>query len=87
MNQCKYTKKISEVAIGFLLKGIVSRDFEVCFLIPWDSSDIATPDGMGSMFFFLSRRFCVEFLIFRTLAVVVFSVSESRLRELPQLIS
>jgi hypothetical protein len=24
------------------LKGIVSRDFEVCFLVPLDSSDIAT---------------------------------------------
>jgi hypothetical protein len=32
--------------IGF--EGIVSRDFEVCFLVPLDSSDIATPDGMGS---------------------------------------
>jgi hypothetical protein len=26
------------------LKGIVSRTFEVCFLVPLDSSDIATPD-------------------------------------------
>jgi hypothetical protein len=24
-------------------KGIVSQDFEVCFLVPLDSSDIATP--------------------------------------------
>jgi hypothetical protein len=32
------------------LKGIVSRDFEVCFLVPLDSSDIATPDGMGLFF-------------------------------------
>jgi hypothetical protein len=30
------------------LKGIVSRDFEVCFLVPLDSSDIAIPDGTGS---------------------------------------
>jgi hypothetical protein len=26
------------------LKGIVSQDFEVCFLVPLDTSDIATPD-------------------------------------------
>jgi hypothetical protein len=36
---------------GLGLEGIVSRDFEVCFLIPLDSSDIATPDGTGSFFF------------------------------------
>jgi hypothetical protein len=45
-------------------KGIVSRDFEVCFLIPLDSSGIAT-----------------LFFIIRALVVVVFPVSESRLRE------
>jgi hypothetical protein len=33
-----------------LLKGTVSRDFEVCFLVPLDSSDIATPSG--AVFFF-----------------------------------
>jgi hypothetical protein len=32
------------------LKGIVSRDFEVCFLVPLDSSDIATPSGARSFF-------------------------------------
>jgi hypothetical protein len=32
------------------LKGIVSRDLEVCFLLLLDSSDIATPDGTGSFF-------------------------------------
>jgi hypothetical protein len=31
-------------------KGIVSRDFEVCFLIPLESSHIATPDGTGKFF-------------------------------------
>jgi hypothetical protein len=31
-------------------KGIVSQDFEVCFLVPLDSSDIATPSGAGSFF-------------------------------------
>jgi hypothetical protein len=30
-----------------MFKGIVSQDFEVCFLVPLDSSDIATPDGTG----------------------------------------
>jgi hypothetical protein len=29
---------------------IVSRDFEVCFLVPLDSSDITTPAGTGSFF-------------------------------------
>jgi hypothetical protein len=32
----------------FQLIGIVSRDFDVCFLVPLDSSDIATPAGTGS---------------------------------------
>jgi hypothetical protein len=36
------------------IKGIVSRDFEVCFLVPLDSSDIATPSGAGSFFFLKS---------------------------------
>jgi hypothetical protein len=35
-------------ALKVIFKGIVSQDFEVCFLVPLDSSDIATPDGMGS---------------------------------------
>jgi hypothetical protein len=30
--------------------GIVSRDFEVCFLVPLDSSDIATPSETSSFF-------------------------------------
>jgi hypothetical protein len=67
------------------VKGIVSRDFEVCFLIPLDSSDVATPSGAG--FFFFKRRFHVEFLIFRALALVVFAGHESRLRARPGLIS
>jgi hypothetical protein len=33
------------------IKGIVSRDFEVCFLVLFNSSDIATPTGTGSFFF------------------------------------
>jgi hypothetical protein len=59
-----------------IIKGIVSRDFEVCFLVPLDSSDIATPSFAGS--FFLKSRFCDEFLIFLALALVVFAVYESR---------
>jgi hypothetical protein len=55
------------------------------FLIPLDSSDISTPDRIGSLF--LKSRFCVEFLIIWVLAVVVFPVSESQLREQLQLIS
>jgi hypothetical protein len=72
--------------VYLLFKGIVSRDFEVCFLIPLDSSDIATPDGTGSFF---KSQFRVKFSIIRSLAVVpvVFAVSESRLTERPQLFS
>jgi hypothetical protein len=33
-----------------ILKGIVSRDFKVSFLVPLDRSDIATPDEKGSVF-------------------------------------
>jgi hypothetical protein len=47
---------------SLLLKGIVSRDFEVCFLIPLNSSDIATPSGVGS--FFLKVDFVLNFRIF-----------------------
>jgi hypothetical protein len=39
----------SQKLLQGLFKGIVSRDFEVCFLVPLDSSDIATPDGTGSL--------------------------------------
>jgi hypothetical protein len=35
---------------GSGLKGIVSRDFEECFLILLDSSDIATPEGTCSFY-------------------------------------
>jgi hypothetical protein len=56
------------------------------FLVPLDSSDIATPSGRGSFFFFLSRS-RVEFSIFRALALVVFAVNESRLSVRPGLIS
>jgi hypothetical protein len=31
-----------------LIKEMVSRDFDVCFLVLFDSSDIATPGGTGS---------------------------------------
>jgi hypothetical protein len=65
------------------LKGIVSRDFEVCFLVQLDSSDIATHDRTGS--FFLKSISC-RILDYLAFAVVVFAVSESWLRERPQLI-
>jgi hypothetical protein len=32
------------------LKGIGSQDFNVCFLLPLDSSDIASPDRNGWVF-------------------------------------
>jgi hypothetical protein len=36
--------------VNEMFKGIVSRDFKICFLVPLDSSDIATPAGTGSFF-------------------------------------
>jgi hypothetical protein len=69
----------------FALKVIVSRDFKVCFLVPLDSSDIATPSGTGSIK--KKSQFRVKFLIFWALALVVFTVSESQLSERPGLIS
>jgi hypothetical protein len=55
------------------------------FLVPLDSSDIATSSGTGS--FKKKSRFRVECSIFWALALVVFAVSESRLSERPGLIS
>jgi hypothetical protein len=68
-----------------LIKGIVSQDLEVCFLIRLDSSDSGTPNRTGS--FLLLGQFRVEFLIIRSFAVVIFPVIESWLRDRPQLIS
>jgi hypothetical protein len=48
VNSIVTNRKILKVR---LFKGIVSRDFEVCFSVPLDSSDIATPSGMGLVFF------------------------------------
>jgi hypothetical protein len=45
-----------------VFKGIVSRDFKVCFLIPVDSSDIVTPDGTGPVF--LKVDFVSNFQLF-----------------------
>jgi hypothetical protein len=53
-------------------------------LVPLDSSDIATlPERVR---FFLKSQFCVEFFIFRALALVVFAGHESWLRARPGLI-
>jgi hypothetical protein len=35
-------------------KGIVSRNSEVCFLVPFDRSEVATPDGLCSFAFKIS---------------------------------
>jgi hypothetical protein len=50
------------------IKGKVSRDFEVCFLVALDSPDIATPVGTGS-FLKIKSILCQ---IFRSLALLVF---------------
>jgi hypothetical protein len=46
-----------------MFKGKVSRNFEVCFLVPLERSDITAPDGTGS--FFLNKvDFVSNFLFF-----------------------
>jgi hypothetical protein len=54
------------------------------FFIPFESSDIASLDATSS--FLKIKSISCRISIIRTLALVVFSVSESRLRERPQLI-
>jgi hypothetical protein len=53
------------------IKGIVSQDFEECFWYRWIAQTLLP----------LTERVLVKFLIFWALALVVFAVSESRLRE------
>jgi hypothetical protein len=48
------------------LKGIVSRDFMVCFLVSFDRSDISTHQERGVLF--LKVRFRIEFFDFRVRA-------------------
>jgi hypothetical protein len=48
--------------IFFLLKGIVSRGFEVCFLVSFDRSDISKHQEW--VLLLLKVRFCVEFFDF-----------------------
>jgi hypothetical protein len=77
---------ISHICVFFIyLKGMVSRDFEVCFLVPLDSSDIATPSGAGSFLF--KKSILCQIFDFWALALVVFTVYESRLSVRPGLIS
>jgi hypothetical protein len=72
------------IHLGNHIKAIVSRDFMVCFLIPLDSSDIATPDRTG---FLEKKLISCRIFDYSGFGVVVFPVSKSRLREEPQLIS
>jgi hypothetical protein len=53
-------------AIQRSIKGIVSRDFEVCFLVSFDRSDISKHQEW--VLLLLKVRFCVEFFDFRALA-------------------
>jgi hypothetical protein len=47
----------------FLIKGIVSRDFVVCFLVSFDRSDIYTHQEW--VLLLLKVRFRIEFFDFR----------------------
>jgi hypothetical protein len=58
------------------LKGIVSRDFDVCFLVPLDSSDFATPDGTG--LFFKIKSISCRIFNYSGLGGSSFAVSESQ---------
>jgi hypothetical protein len=50
----------------FGIKGIVSRDFVICFLVSFDRSDISTHQEWVLL---LSKvRFCIEFFDFRVWA-------------------
>jgi hypothetical protein len=49
-----------------LFKGIVSRDFVVCFLVSFDRSDIST--HQERVLLLLKVRFSIEFLDFRVWA-------------------
>jgi hypothetical protein len=49
-----------------LLKGIVSRDFVVCFLVSFDRSDISTHQEW--VILLLKLRFHIEFFDFRVWA-------------------
>jgi hypothetical protein len=52
-------KKFVTKTIKETVKGIVSQDFEVCLLVPLDSSDIATP--ARTCFFFFKVDFVSNF--------------------------
>jgi hypothetical protein len=49
--------------INTVLKGIVSRDFMVCFLVSFDRSDI--PTHQERVLLLLKVRFRIEFFDFR----------------------
>jgi hypothetical protein len=51
------------------------NDFNVCFLVPLDISDIATPNGTG--WFLKIKTISCQILDFWALALVVYLVSES----------
>jgi hypothetical protein len=67
------------------LKGIVSRDFEVIFMISSHYSHIATPHG--AYFFFFLILFRSEILNIQVSPWSPLPVSGSLLREHPQLFS
>jgi hypothetical protein len=64
-----YSKSKKESNLGVInllfcgFKGIVSRDFVVCFLVSFDRSDIYTPQEW--VLLILKVRFCIEFFDFR----------------------
>jgi hypothetical protein len=61
VNLCKLKKSVSEK-----FKGIVSRDFVVCFLVPFHRSHIST--HQERVLLLLKVRFRIEFFDFRVWA-------------------
>jgi hypothetical protein len=54
------------INVDTIIKGIVSRDFVVCFLVSFDRSHISTHQKW--VLLLLKVRFCIEFFDFRVWA-------------------
>jgi hypothetical protein len=70
--------------LSLVLEEIVSRDFVVCFLVSFDSSEVSTHTELVHLLF--NFRFRVKFFDFRVSAVLVYYVSGAVLLDYPQLL-
>jgi hypothetical protein len=64
------------------IKGIASRDVQICFLVSIDRSHVGTPCDL-----LLKCYFRVVFFDFRVSVLVVYSVNGAGLLDFPQLLS